>query len=72
MRAAGRTAVLILKVFPMLPSRPLDLVTPRPVVDRVAYATRHGTAEAQLYRPSARGPHPGVVVCLGVVPFGVE
>ncbi|HET8569611.1 MAG TPA: hypothetical protein VFM93_11580, partial [Candidatus Limnocylindria bacterium] len=46
--------------------------TPRPVVDRVAYATRHGTAEAQLYRPSARGPHPGVVVCLGVVPFGVE
>jgi len=26
----------------------------------------------RLYRPAAGGPHPGIVVCLGVVPFGVE
>jgi len=71
-RAAGRTAVFVLKVLPMLPSRPLDFVTPRPVVDRIAYPTVNGIAEGELYRPASRGPHPGIVVCLGVVPFGVE
>ncbi len=29
-------------------------------------------AEGDFYRPSAGGPHPGIVVCLGVVPFGVD
>ncbi|MGH2354615.1 MAG: SRPBCC family protein, partial [Chloroflexota bacterium] len=71
-RAAWKTAVCLLKVFPMLPSRPLDWVTPRPVVERLRYRTSHGWAEGELYRPAGAGPHPGVVVCLGVVPFGVE
>jgi hypothetical protein len=71
-RAAAKTAVCLLKVFPMLPSRPLDWVTPRPVVERLRYRTSHGHAEGDLYRPSGAGPHPGVVVCLGVVPFGVD
>jgi hypothetical protein len=71
-RAAAKTAVCLLKVFPMLPSRPLDWVTPRPVVERLRYRTSHGAAEGELYRPGGAGPHPGVVVCLGVVPFGVE
>jgi dienelactone hydrolase len=71
-RAAAKTAVCLLKVFPMLPSRPLDWVTPRPVVERLHYRTSHGDAEGDLYRPSSGGPHPGVVVCLGVVPFGVD
>ncbi len=31
-----------------------------------------GEVEGDLYRPSTGGPHPGVVVCLGVVPFGVD
>lgn len=69
-RAAAKTAVLLLKVYPMLPSRPLDWVTPRPEVER--YSTSHGPAEGDLYRPSTPGPHPAVVVCLEVVPFGVE
>jgi dienelactone hydrolase len=42
------------------------------VIERVRYPTRHGQAEGDLYRPSAGGPHPGIVVCLGVVPFGVD
>src|SRR5262245_44069735 len=71
-RAAAKTAVFLLKVFPMLPSRPLDRVTPRPVVERLRYPSSHGEAEGELYRPGSAGPHPGVVVCLGVVPFGVE
>src|SRR5688572_9335139 len=72
LRAAARTAVCLLKVFPMLPSGPLDWVTPRPVVERLRYPTSHGPAEGELYRPDTAGPHPGVVVCLGVVPFGVD
>jgi hypothetical protein len=71
-RAAARTAVCLLKLFPMLPSRPLNWITPRPVVERLHYRTSHGDAEGDLYRPSSPGPHPGVVVCLGVVPFGVD
>ena len=70
--AALRTAVCVMKVFPMLPSRPLDWVTPRPVVERLRYATSQGEVEGDLYRPPGAGPHPGMVVCLGVVPFGVE
>ena len=71
-RAAAKTAVFFLKVFPMLPSRPIDWVTRPPVIERVRYPTRHGQAEGDLYRPSAGGPYPGIVVCLGVVPFGVD
>jgi hypothetical protein len=70
--AAAKTTVCVLKVFPMLPSRPLNWVTPRPVVERVRYRTSYGNAEGELYRPSRAGPHPGVAVCLGVVPFGVD
>lgn len=71
-RAIARTLVCLLKVYPMLPSRPLNWVTPRPVVERFAYPSSHGRVEGDLYRPDAPGPHPGVVVCLGVVPFGVD
>ena len=71
-RAVARAAVFFLKVFPMLPSRPVDWVTKAPVIEKVKYPTRSGHAEGDLYRPSSGGPHPGIVVCLGVVPFGVD
>ena len=29
-------------------------------------------AEGDVYRPGTPGPHPAMVVCLGVVPFGVD
>src|SRR5215211_6281879 len=72
LRAAANTAVCLFKVFPMLPSRPLNWVTPRPVLERVSYPALDGNRDGDLYRPSTRGPHPGVVVYLGVVPFGVD
>ena len=56
----------------MLPSRPVDWVTKPPVIEKVRYPTRLGQAEGEVYRPSTGGPHPGIVVCLGVVPFGVD
>jgi hypothetical protein len=71
-RAAAKTAVFFLKILPMLPSKPVNWVTSPPVVERVRYPTRFGQAEGDLYRPRACGPHPGVIVCLGVVPFGVD
>jgi hypothetical protein len=71
-RAVARAAIFFLKVFPMLPSQPVDWVTKPPVVQKVRYPTRSGWAEGDLYRPSTDGPHPGVLVCLGVVPFGVD
>lgn len=71
-RAVAKAAIFFLKVFPMLPSRPIDWVTKPPLIEKVRYPTRSGQAEGDLYRPSAGGPHPGIVVCLGVVPFGVD
>ncbi len=71
-RALARAMVFLLKVFPMLPSRPVDWVTKAPVVEKVRYPTRTGWAEGEVYRPAGSGPYPAVVVCLGVVPFGVD
>jgi dipeptidyl aminopeptidase/acylaminoacyl peptidase len=71
-RAAAKTAVFFLKVLPMLPSKPVNWVTSPPVIERVRYPTRLGQAEGELYRPSTGGPYPGIVMCLGVVPFGVD
>jgi hypothetical protein len=71
-RAAFRTTVFFLKVLPNLPSGAIDRLTPRPVVERLSYPTCDGVAEGDLYRPATSGPHPGMVVCLGVVPFGVD
>ena len=68
----AKTSVFFLKVLPMLPSKWINWVTPDPVVEQVCYPTPTGETWGQLYRPDNRGPHPGVVVCLGVVPFGVD
>jgi len=58
--------------MPMLPSRPLDLLTRARVVEKVRYETVGGPVTADLYRPPGAGPHPAVLMCLGVVPFGVD
>src|SRR5688572_26278588 len=70
-RAVAKAAIFFIKVFPMLPSGPVDWVTKPPVVQKVKYPTCSGEVEGDLYLPSADGPHPGIVVCLGVVPFGI-
>lgn len=64
--------VFFLKVLPMLPSGALDRVTPRPIVETLSYPTRGGLVGGDVYRPDSSGRHPGIVVCLGVVPFGVD
>ena len=71
-RAVAKATIFFLQVFPMLPSQPIDWVTKSPVVEKVKYPMRRGQVEADLYLPGTAGPHPGIVVCLGVVPFGVD
>jgi len=71
-RAAAKAVTFFLKVFPMIPSQPVDWVTSTPLIEKVKYPTHNSEAEGELYRPSTGGPHPGIVVCLGVVPFGVD
>jgi hypothetical protein len=56
----------------MFPSRPIDWVTQAPVIESVTYQTNDGEVRAELYRPPGRGPYPAVLMCLGVVPFGVD
>jgi dienelactone hydrolase len=70
--AAAMTAVFVLKVLPMLWSRPVDWVTPSPIRERVRYPAQRGYVDGEVCRPASSGPHPGIVVCLGVVPFGIE
>ncbi len=69
--AAARSLVFLLKALPAT-SGTIDRMTPPPIVERLAYPTRSGVAEADLVRPAARGPHPAVVVSLGVVPAGMD
>jgi hypothetical protein len=70
--AAWKTLVFFLKVLPMLPSRALNLATPDPIITTLRYPTRDGWVEGDLYRPSTAGPHPGMVMCLGVIPIDVD
>jgi dienelactone hydrolase len=61
----------MLKMLP-IPSGPIDRMTKRPVVETLWLTTHAGRGQADLYRPPSRGPHPGILAVLGVVPAGVE
>ena len=56
----------------MLPAGLIDWATQRPIIEKLSFLTPSGWAEAEVYRPPTGGPHPGMLVCLGVVPRGVE
>lgn len=71
-RAHARELAFVLKVIPTLPSGLVDRVTGSPVIEEVRYRTTSRDVTAQLYRPSRSGRHPAMVLCLGVVPFGVD
>jgi hypothetical protein len=72
LRAWTKMAIFLLKVFPMLPSKPVDWVTEKPFIEKVTYPTLHGQASGDIYRPSGEGRHRAILVCLGVVPFETE
>jgi hypothetical protein len=62
--------VFILKMLPVRLAV-VDWLTRRPVVESLVYPTPAGPLRAELYRPPTRGPHPGIVLSLGVLPRGV-
>jgi dipeptidyl aminopeptidase/acylaminoacyl peptidase len=72
LRAHAQAIGFVSRVLPMLPSGPIDRLTRAPLIERVKYDTLGGAVEAELYRPPGRGPFPAVLLCLGVVPFGVD
>ena len=45
-RAVAKATVFMLKVFPMLPSWPVDWVTRPPVMEKVSYPTRVAWSKA--------------------------
>jgi hypothetical protein len=55
----------------MFPSRPLDRLSPSPVRETVHYPTQRGLVEGEIWRPPTAGPHPAVLLCLGVIPVDV-
>ena len=67
LRAVVRSAIFVLKMTPLRPN-PIDRLTARPVIETFTYATGADRGQAQLYRPRSAGPHPAVVVALGVIP----
>lgn len=71
-RAVVGSLIFFWRVFPMLPSWPVDRVTKTPVVEKLSYRTHAGRAESEFYRPPSGGPHPGVLFSFGVVPLGVD
>ncbi len=72
MRAHVRAIGFVSRLLPIFPSKPIDWVTRAPVIENVTYQTRSGEVQAEVYRPPGRGPNPAVLLCLGVVPFGVD
>jgi dienelactone hydrolase len=66
--AWGRIVGFVISLFPMLPSRPVNWLTRRPLEESVTYPTVSGVTVGVIYRPSGSGRHPGMVICLGVVP----
>ncbi|HEU5288918.1 MAG TPA: hypothetical protein VFV20_10985 [Candidatus Limnocylindria bacterium] len=71
-RGHSRAIGFVMRLLPMLPSGPIDRVTRAPVIENVRYPSLSGEREGVVYRPPGPGPHPAIVLCLGVVPFGVD
>src|SRR5688572_16968684 len=72
LRAHVRTIGFVSRLLPFFHSGLIDWVTRRPVIETVSYQTHAGETHAKRYRTPGPGPNPAVLICLGVVPFGVD
>jgi hypothetical protein len=70
-RAVGRTAAFVLSMTPGPMPRLVARLTPDPVIEQLAVPGPDGPMSLDLYRPPTSGPHPGVLISLGVLPLGV-
>ena len=72
LRAAGRATAFVFDLMPMLPSAPLERLSPAPVRERVVLPSDSGEGLGDVFRPARGGGRPGVALSLGVVPAGLE
>ena len=72
LRSHLRELAFVFEVLPMLPRGIADRLTPTPRHEYLRFTTRGREVIADVFVPDGPGPHPGVVVCLGVVPIGMD
>jgi len=68
-RAAVMAVLLLPHFFPGEVPRPLRLVTPQPQLTHIEVPGAPGRMVADIYRPGGLGPHPAMVLLLGVNPL---
>lgn len=68
-RAAVKTALLLPHLFPGNQVRPLDLLSPAPGREELAFRYPSATGRIDLYRPPNPGRYPAVLFFLGVAPL---
>ena len=69
-RVFAKTALFLPNIIPGAPVHPLNYFTRTPLRDEVSFSDGSREWDADVYRPAAGGPHPGIVVALGVNPAG--
>lgn len=72
LRAVIRAMVFVVAVLPMLPAGIINRLTGSPKRLNVTYPGSYGPVDAELWIPSGNGPHPGVVLNLGVIPLDYD
>ena len=71
-RSNLRELAFVLKVLPRLPAGIVDRLTPATHTERLRYTSRGRERDAEVFVPGTPGRHPAMVVCVGVVPIGMD
>ena len=69
-RTAAKAGGFILQVIPVIPVKPLEWFTGRPIKEEVFFPQAQGQGVADLYRPGGIGKRAAVLLFLGVNPAG--
>ena len=69
-RTFSKSALFIPSLIPGSPIEPIKLFTKSPTRSDVTFSDGETTWFGDLYVPPSNGPHPGIVVALGVNPLG--
>ena len=71
-RTAAKTALFMAHLIPDAPARPLNWMTGEPTRLPLRFGPSEEGWEADLYLPAGDGPHPGIIVALGVNPAPLD
>ena len=69
-RTFAKTLLFVPSLIPGSPIRPINLFTETPTRTDITFSDGETTWSGDLYLPSTKPPHPGIVVALGVNPAG--